>query len=115
MSGTDASWPPRLEPTALLDALKVAVIVTDLSGTIVECNRQAEALFHCPRVVVGVASSSFTPYDLSPDLIAEIARALNEGETWKATSRFAALGRDRDGARPRLRAPRRSGSSPWRR
>ena len=84
MSGTDASWPPRLEPTALLDALKVAVIVTDLSGTIVECNRQAEALFQLPREsLVGVRSSSFTPHDLSPDLIAEIAGALTAGETWE--------------------------------
>lgn len=84
MNPPDDSWPLPSEPTALLDALNVAVIVTDLTGVIVECNRRAEVLFALPReALVGVSSPSFSTDEISPDLISEIARALHENRTWE--------------------------------
>jgi PAS domain S-box-containing protein len=68
----------------LLDALKVAVIVTDLAGTVVECNRQAETLYGVSREsLLGLSGASFAVDELSPDVMATIGRTLSENKTWE--------------------------------
>ena len=84
MSRGDVPWSVPSDPTVLLDALKVAVIVTDLAGTVVECNRQAEILYGVSREsLLGLSSASFAIDDLPPDVMATIGRALSENKTWE--------------------------------
>jgi PAS domain S-box-containing protein len=83
MDRPDLAWSVPVEPTALLDALNVAVIATDLAGTILECNRYAETLYAMPRdALVGASSADFSE-DVSPAVIQEIGHALRRGETWE--------------------------------
>src|SRR3954469_3444561 len=70
--------------TELLDRLQVAVIVTDLAGRIVQCNRQAEIVYGVPRAeMIGRSSSDFAVEAIEPSVIEEIAKHMTRGESWE--------------------------------
>src|SRR5881394_3578419 len=75
------SW--RVQP-ALLDQAQVGIIVTDVSGTIRECNRYAEHMYGRPREELIGADAAAVAGELVPrDLAVEIATTLLSGETWE--------------------------------
>jgi sigma-B regulation protein RsbU (phosphoserine phosphatase) len=83
--GTDSRG--RVDP-GVLDHAQVSIIVTDLTGTILECNRYAEVLFGRPREeLLGADSGSFAAEAVPPELAAEIGRRLSTGKTWEGDFR----------------------------
>lgn len=77
----------------LLDRVQVAVIVTDLDGIILQCNRQAEIVYGVPRAaLIGQSSADFAVGAVDPAVIEEIAKHMVRGETWEGE--FQTLGRD---------------------
>ena len=80
------SW--RVEP-ALLDQAQVGIIVTDVSGTIRECNRYAEHLYGQSREdLIGADAAAVAGELVSRDLAMEIATTLLGGETWEGDFRI---------------------------
>src|SRR5262245_23425385 len=75
------SW--RVQP-ALLDQAQVGIIVTDVGGTIRECNTYAELMYGLPRdELIGADAAAAAGEFVSHDLAAEIATRLLSGETWE--------------------------------
>ena len=59
----------------LLDRVQVAVLVTDLNGRILQCNRQAEIIFGVPRAeLLGRSSADFAGEAVETSVIEEIAK-----------------------------------------
>jgi len=80
------SW--RVQP-ALLDQAQVGIIVTDVSGTIRECNRYAEHLYGHPRdELIGADAAAVAGELVSRDLAMDIATTLLGGETWEGDFRI---------------------------
>jgi PAS domain S-box-containing protein len=78
----------------MLDHVQVAVILTDLDGHIVDCNRYAEVLFGTNRdEIVGRQSAEFSLEPVSRELTREIGTCLMSGKTWEGDFRV----RRRDG------------------
>src|SRR5437763_9220172 len=76
-----ASW--RFQP-ALLDQAQVGIIVSDVTGTIRECNRHAESMYGRPRTeIIGADAMAIAGQLVPRELMAEIAAALVNGETWE--------------------------------
>jgi PAS domain S-box-containing protein len=77
----------------LLDRVQVAVLVTDLDGRILQCNRQAEIVFGVPRAeLIGQSSSDFAGEAVETAVIEEIAKHMMRGETWEGD--FRTIGAD---------------------
>jgi PAS domain S-box-containing protein len=91
----------RALDATLLDHVQVAVIVTDLEGRIVDCNRYAAELFGTRlEQLVGAPSGELSLVPLDRDLVREIAERLVDGKTWEGDFRV----RRRDGSDVFLRA-----------
>ncbi len=72
----------------LLDRVQVAVLVTDLAGRILQCNRQAEVVFGVPRAeLIGQSSADFAGEAIETTVIEEIAKHMMRGETWEGDFR----------------------------
>ncbi len=72
----------------LLDRVQVAVLVTDLAGRILQCNRQAEVVFGVPRdELIGQSSADFAGEAIETTVIEEIAKHMMRGETWEGDFR----------------------------
>lgn len=77
----------------LLDRVQVAVLVTDLNGRILQCNRQAEIIFGIPRAeLLGRSSADFAGEAVETSVIEEIAKHMIRGETWEGD--FRTIGGD---------------------
>ncbi len=77
----------------LLDRVQVAVLVTDLEGRILQCNRQAEIVFGVPRAeLIGQLSADFAGEAVETTVIEEIAGHMMRGETWEGD--FRTIGPD---------------------
>ncbi len=77
----------------LLDRVRVAVIVTDLTGRILHCNHEAEVVYGLPRAeLVGRSSSDFAGEAVDPSVIEEIAKHMVRGETWEGDFRALVTG-----------------------
>jgi PAS domain S-box-containing protein len=77
----------------LLDRVQVAVLVTDLAGRILQCNRQAELVFGVPRAeLIGRLSADFAGEAVEASVIEQIAKHMMRGETWEGDIR--AIGGD---------------------
>jgi PAS domain S-box-containing protein len=73
---------------SVLDDAQVSIIVTDLSGRIVDCNRHAETLYGRPREeVVGSDAAEFAVDLPAPAVLDEIGERLTAGETWEGEFR----------------------------
>ncbi len=76
------------DAASILEHAQVSVIVTDLAGTIIDCNRQAEILYGRARdELVGSDAARYTIDELPAELIAEIADHLATGKTWEGEFR----------------------------
>jgi PAS domain S-box-containing protein len=76
------------DAASILEHAQVSVIVTDLAGTIVDCNRQAEILYGRTRdELVGSDAAQYTIDELPAELITEIADRLITGATWEGEFR----------------------------
>jgi phosphoserine phosphatase RsbU/P len=80
----DARWTEwRFQP-ALLDQAQVGIIVTDIAGTIRECNLYAESMYRRPRSeLIGADAQALAGEFVTSDLAAEIAAVLVRGDTWE--------------------------------
>ena len=79
------SW--RVQP-ALLDQAQVGIIVTDVTGTIRECNTYAELMYGRPRgELIGADAAAVAGALVPHDLAVEIATTLLGGETWEGDFR----------------------------
>jgi PAS domain S-box-containing protein len=84
---TDAVARGRID-RSILDHVQVSIIVTDLSGRIIDCNRHAETLYGRPREeVVGSDSAQFAVDVPVPAVLDEIAERLAAGGTWEGEFR----------------------------
>jgi PAS domain S-box-containing protein len=71
------------DAAAVLEHARVSVIVTDLSGVIADCNRQAEVLYGRPRdELIGADAAQYVVDPLDRELTTAIAEELLTGETW---------------------------------
>jgi len=74
---------------AVLDHVQLAVLVMDLTGTVVDCNRHAAELFGLARAeLVGSSSTAFTLEAIDPDLRREIGHRLQAREPWEGDFRL---------------------------
>lgn len=77
------------DAASVLEHAQVSVIVTDLTGVIVDCNRQAEILYGRPREeLLGADSPTFAVDAIPDELIATIAARLVTGKTWEGEFRI---------------------------
>jgi PAS domain S-box-containing protein len=88
-AGVPASEGSGFDPALVLEHAQVSVIVTDLTGAIVDCNRQAEILYGRPRAeLIGADAIQFAIDDLAPELLSEIARQLVTERSWEGEFRI---------------------------
>ena len=88
-AGVPASGGSGFDPALVLEHAQVSVIVTDLTGAIVDCNRQAEILYGRPRTeLLGADASKFTIDELAPELLSEIATQLVTERRWEGEFRI---------------------------
>lgn len=74
---------------AVLDHVEIAVLVIDVDGTVVDCNRHAAELFGVPRAdLVGSESATFTLEPVDPEVRRDIARRLEAREAWEGDFRL---------------------------
>ena len=74
---------------AVVDQLGVAVIVCDLTGTILDCNQGALELYGLTRdEVIGAPGAELAGVPLTSEVTAEIASILAAGKTWAGDFRI---------------------------
>ena len=79
----------------MLDQVQVAVIVSELDGRIVDCNRHAEQLFGMPREeILGEVGLQYSAEPMERGLARAIANQLRTHQTWEGDFRL----RRRDGS-----------------